>query len=199
MPIYVDVQERLDELAVATLAVIQRESLAAVTIRSVAREVGRSTAVVTNFLPTRAALVLNAFRHGRKEWDRELAEATDGLDGPERLERALEWWTSSGPLDDALRQLWLEILVTAGTDEEFAALASDLGREDHARAEQLVRAAVADADDQAVDILLLVLRGFWVAALESPDEWNPERGLLAVQAVLSALLADRSVFGSAEG
>lgn len=185
MPIDVDVQERLDELALATLAVVRREGIAAVTIRSVAREMGRSTTVVTNYLPTRAELVLNAFRHGSKVWDDELATALDGLTGPERLQRALEWWVSSEPLDDALRQLWLEIVITAGSDERFAELVSDLGAADRDRVEEFFGAGAAA--EPLVDAFLLTLRGFWISAQENPGEWTSERGLRAVRAAAAAL------------
>jgi AcrR family transcriptional regulator len=186
VPIQVDPQERLDELAVATLTVVQRDGLAALTIRSVADEVGRSTAVVTNYLPTRAALVLNAFRHGREAWGRELGTAVAGLEGPERLDRTLQWWSSSEPIDGALRQLWLEIVLTSD-DPRFAAVVGELSADDRDR----VRAAVAAADNEAgdllVDALLLVLRGFWVSATEDPEQWTPDRGLAAFRAIAAAL------------
>ncbi len=192
MPINVDVQQRLDELAVATLAVVQRDGLGAVTIRSVARELGRSTAVVTNYLPTRAELVLNAFRHGRRIWERDLAQALAGLEGFERLQRAVAWWCSREPLDDALRQLWLEILLTAGSDDRFAELISDLGTQDQAYVREVTSGLDGVDDALVADALLLTLRGFWVSMLENSDDWTPERGMRAAEAVASALLGSGS-------
>ncbi|MBS1888522.1 MAG: TetR/AcrR family transcriptional regulator [Actinobacteria bacterium] len=189
MPIEVDVDERLDELAVETLKVVQRDGLAALTIRAVAQEVGRSTTVVTNYLPSRAALVLNAFRHGRREWERELDAAVAGLSGPDRLRRTLEWWASTEPLDGALRHLWLEILLTASEDAEFAELIAQISAEDRGRVSEVLGAAGVAVDAIVVDALMLVLRGFWLSATEDPEEWNPERGLHAFTAVAEALLA----------
>ncbi|MBS1890588.1 MAG: TetR family transcriptional regulator C-terminal domain-containing protein [Actinobacteria bacterium] len=192
MPIQVDVDLRLDELAVATLKVVQRDGLNALTIRAVAQEVGRSTTVVTNYLPSRAALVLNAFRHGRRDWDRKLDRAVAGLTGRDRLRRTLEWWSSTEPLDGALRQLWLEILLTANENAEFAELIARISAEDRSRVAAVLGDAEVEVDDLVVDTLLLLLRGFWLSATEDPREWYPERGLHAFGAVADALLAQSS-------
>ncbi|HJG47134.1 TetR family transcriptional regulator, partial [Corynebacterium variabile] len=63
MPREVDTSARLQRIADATLAVAREQGTRAVTLRAVAKELGGSTTLVTNYLKTRADLILNALDH----------------------------------------------------------------------------------------------------------------------------------------
>ncbi|PZT71290.1 hypothetical protein DN402_04540 [Streptomyces sp. SW4] len=97
MPIDVDEVQRRKEIAEATLAVAARDGARAVTIRAVAKELGGSTAMVTNYVPTRMALITNAVRAAESRWRADLDAHVGELRGKERLRATVEWHLSTDP------------------------------------------------------------------------------------------------------
>ncbi|MFD4630399.1 TetR/AcrR family transcriptional regulator [Streptomyces sp. NPDC058284] len=185
MPIDVDEVQRRKEIAEATLAVAARDGARAITIRAVAKELGGSTAMVTNYVPTRTALITNAVRAAESRWRSELAARTGELTGPERLRAVVEWNLSTDADDLLLRSLWLEMLTSAGTDPNGV----DLTETRESRQEFAEAAAAAGAPDAALaaDILSLLTRGYFVSSVEDPAHWTEERTARVAGAVVRAL------------
>jgi AcrR family transcriptional regulator len=175
VPIDVDVRERLTQIAKATLEVIRERGAEGVTLRAVARQLGGSTTLVTNYLPTRTALLRNAVQHSYDNWAAELTEQVAGVPKQERLGAIVAWSCGTEPGDEVLRQLFIELVGRSGSDNELA----DMMEQDSvAEQEELLEAATqAGAADPAfaADVLHLLLRGFYLASLETPEAWTSER------------------------
>lgn len=186
MPIDVDEVQRREAIAQATLAVAARDGARAVTIRAVAKELGGSTAMVTNYVPTRMALITNAVRAAESRWRTDLETQLHGLTGADRLRATVEWHLSTEPEDLLLRTLWIEMLSSAQADP---------GGVDHqepreSRQEFLeasVDAGVPDAT-LAADVLSLLTRGYYISTMEEPGHWTPERAGRVARAVVNTLM-----------
>jgi AcrR family transcriptional regulator len=174
VPIDVNAEERLAQIAEATLRVVEKRGADGVTIRAVAEEMGGSTTVVTNYIPTRTRLISNAVHHAIDGWNDDLARELTTV-APEDELRALARWSSSTTGDDpVIRQLFIELLAKAGAGEELDALRQD-GAE-HREHFKVAAAAAGVADpDFAADLMHLILRGFYLAAVEDPDGWSTAR------------------------
>ncbi|MYW67350.1 TetR/AcrR family transcriptional regulator [Streptomyces sp. SID8379] len=188
MPIEVDEARRLDEIAEATIQVARERGVRSVTIRAVAQELGGSTAMVTNYVSSRAALMINALRLAEAEWGREMAEALDGVEGEERLRAAVRWMCTTERDDEVLRRLLMEI-ASAGSEAGGEIEAVRRGTSRRYREELGVFAAEAGLADAELggDVLHLLLRGYWLATLEDGEQWPAERGERAILAVLELL------------
>jgi AcrR family transcriptional regulator len=186
MPIDVDEVQRRKAIAEATLAVAARDGARAITIRAVAKELGGSTAMVTNYVPTRTALITNAVRAAESRWRVDLEAQLGDLTGADRLRATVEWHLSTEPEDLLLRALWVEMLSSAHVDPDGV----DREEPREARQEFLdasTAAGVSDAD-LAADVLSLLTRGYYVSSLEEPAYWTAERAGRVAQAVVNTLM-----------
>lgn len=188
MPIDVDEVQRLKAIAQATLAVAAREGARAVTIRAVAKELGGSTAMVTNYVPTRTALITNAVRAAESRWRDDLEAHVGDLAGAELLRATVEWHLSTEPEDLLLRALWLEMLSSAQIDP------NGVDRQEPRESRQELHAAstAAGVPDAALaaDVLSLLARGYYVSTMEEPAYWTSERASRVAKAVVDALIGD---------
>ncbi|MER7111668.1 TetR/AcrR family transcriptional regulator [Streptomyces sp. NPDC000229] len=188
MPIDVDEVQRRKEIARATLAVAARDGARAVTIRAVAKELGGSTAMVTNYVPTRIALITNAVRAAESRWRADLEARVGELEGKDRLRAIVEWNLSTEPDDLLLRTLWVEMLSSVHTDPNGLDQ-----REPHESRQEFVEAALAagvpDAE-LAADVLFLLTRGYFISTVEDPAFWSAERVGRVARAVVDALVGD---------
>lgn len=144
--------------------------------------------MITNFLPSRGALIFNAFTLHDQLWQEDLDRHVRGLTGVPRLRALVEWHCTVNDIDDVLRRLWIEMLSTIQTlPADLAEVPHRQGRNSYAT----VADAVADAglSDQAADILFLMIRGYFVASIEDPASWPPERAAAAALPVAGLLLA----------
>lgn len=188
MPIEVDVEERLGELARATLALAASRGAAGVTIRAVAAQLGGSTTMVTNYLPTRAALLLNAVSYMVNRWEDERAAALDGVADADRLAVLTGWSCATGPDDVAFRRLLVELIAAPEPPEDLAPLVAD-AREHRDDLAAAARAAGFADPEQAADALFLLIRGFYYISVEQPGRFTPER-VLSIVEQLSPVLRD---------
>lgn len=188
MPIDVDEVQRRKAIAKATLAVAARDGARAVTIRAVAKELGGSTAMVTNYVPTRIALITNAVDAAESRWRTDLDTHVGELQGEERLRATVAWNLTTDPDDLLLRQLWVEMLSSVGIDTDSAGQPET--REPHASRREL-RDAAADAGvpdpELAADILFLLVRGYFISTVEDPELWTTDRAAEVAGAVVDML------------
>ena len=187
VPIEIEVEERLAAIAEATLRVAEARGADGVTIRAVANELGGSTTLVTNYVPSRAALIRNAIEHTMRRWQTEEDTALEGVPPQDRLE-AIALWSCSTTDDDApARQLFLEMITSSGSPAELTdAIRRDAGEHrDHLRA--AAAAASVPDPDLAADLLHLVLRGYYFASAEEPGEWTSERVSPIVERLVALL------------
>ncbi|GAA3228241.1 hypothetical protein GCM10010468_57470 [Actinocorallia longicatena] len=187
----IDVTQRLATIAEATLEIVATGGLDGVSIRSVAKRIGGSTTLVTNYLPTREALLRNAIEHAFQSWGGEIDQVVAGEEAADRLGAVARWSVTTTGDDQVLRRLFMEILGRSGPDSE----ALGVLREDSRRSLDLLGEAARDAGagDAAftADVLHLVLRGFYVSSLEDPERWEDGRMPGLVDRLVSLLTAGR--------
>ena len=172
MPRDVNLDQRLADIAAATISVARTSGAHAVTLRSVATQLGGSTTLVTNYLPTRAALILNALDQGRDRWRAELDDVLATVPASQRLAAVVEWALTSTTDDPVLRALILEIVANAGVEPDMAA---SLRRESDIFRTMLEEAAAESgfADPARVaDVTYLMVRGAYIANTEDPAHWD---------------------------
>ncbi|MEU9736003.1 TetR family transcriptional regulator C-terminal domain-containing protein [Streptomyces sp. NPDC048002] len=188
MPIDVDEVQRRKAIAEATLAIAARDGARAVTIRAVAKELGGSTAMVTNYVPTRTDLITNAVRAAESRWRDDLKAHVGDRTGADRLRATVEWHLSTEPEDLLLRALWVEMLTWARSDPEGI----DRQEPREAREEFLDASTAAGVPDAALaaDVLSLLTRGYYVSTMEEPAYWTPERASRVAGAVVAALMEE---------
>ena len=189
MPIDVDVSQRLREIAEATLAVVEEDTARGVTIRAVAAKLGRSTTVVTNYLPSRSALLLNAVRHALMAWDEDQRGVEDASDAPDALRRTLAWAVTTEGHDMTVRRLFLELVATSDPGADAALPIRAAALEGHDELEQAARVAGSAEPGFVADALFLALRGFYLACVEDPEQWTSERVTPVIDRLLTVLLA----------
>ncbi len=189
MPHMVDEDERRREISEATLRITEQRGASAVTIRAVADELGRSTAFVTNYVPSRAQLMFNALDHARDLWVNERDEATRRTSGVSRLVELSRWMCQTGTHDTALRSLWIEVI--AGSGEEMKVV-TDLTDDTCAEFHESASAAGLERAAEIADILYLYARGFHVKNVEDPANWNDVRVGRALEVLLTSLLTEPS-------
>lgn len=189
MPIDVDLDERLKEIALATLTVMRTEGAAGLTIRAVAKALGGSTTLVTNYLPSRSALLMNVIGYVVADWNQQLRDALDGVPDEQRLAATAAWSVSTEPLDPVIRRLFLELLSRSGDNAELlAALRADTDEQMADLRASAVLASAADPDFVA-DVLHLALRGFYLTTIESPEVWNTDKATPIILRLVKLLLA----------
>lgn len=187
MPIQVDVTQRRAEVAEATFRVAARGGLAAVTLRSVAAEMGVSTTAITNYLPTRADLLINAVDRMTDEWLAEL-EAVRAARPPAEALRSVMREAVAWDQDELVRsQFWVAVLAT-----QTPQIRSQVGE-----VEDAVREVLAKLVDEcghpnaaaAADQLFLFAQGAFASIVEAPDGWTPERLQAAADVAVDGVLA----------
>jgi AcrR family transcriptional regulator len=186
VPIQVDVDARRRDIADATFRVAAREGIGGVTIRSVAVELGASTTVITNYLPTRAHLLINAMESMTDEWLAELdAESADR--SPEEALRAVVSAAVDWDDDEVVRsQFWVAVLAT-----EPEQVRNQVGE-----VEDAVREMLSKLIDEcghphpaaAADELFLFIQGVSVSIVQRPRQWTPERLRAAANLAVDGLL-----------
>ncbi|BBY28473.1 hypothetical protein GCM10023114_20000 [Mycolicibacterium sediminis] len=189
MPPEIDTSARLTEIAEATLEIAREEGPGSVTIRAVAARMGRSTTVVTKYVPSRSALLVNAVSHVRSGWDAAVAEVLDRKSGMDRLRALMDWTLDTEDYDDAARRLWHEILAKEEPDSDQWGALVDEAHDDHASIVATIEESAIDAPPWLADVLFLVSRGFFVSTVKDPEDWSGDRARVAVNAMLDDLVA----------
>jgi AcrR family transcriptional regulator len=187
VPIDVDVNERLREIARATIALAEEDGIGAITIRAVATRLGGSTTLVTNYLPNRAELLANAVHHAYGAWNDEFDSQYGDTPPVDRLEALAVWSSSTSGNDAVLRRLLIELLMDHQMEPRLRTEVLERATEHHA---QLFAAAVdrrVEDPSFVADVLFLVLRGFYLTSVEDPGAWTSERVMPTVRRLVELI------------
>lgn len=187
MPRDIDRETRLQDIADATIRVARASGSHAVTIRAVARELGGSTTLVTNYLPSRAALILNVLDRASARWRGEYESSAAGLGPEQRFEALVSWEPEPDETEPVLRALILEIVANAEVEPTLR----DALRRESAAYRDVLRQAAAEAGfadpGLAAELGYLLLRGAYFANAEDPAHWTTRRTREVALAALRAL------------
>lgn len=190
MPIQVDLDSRRAEIAAATVQVAARDGLRAVTIRSVAAELGASTTFITNYLPTRPALLVNALRQIEGEWLAELEGELVGAEAAQSLRRAMRSAVQWDEEELLRSHFWVAVLAIPHRDLEVEMHLDESTAAVRAVFTKLVDQCGHPDPELAADLLLLVAQGAFVSIVETPDAWSNDRLRRAADAAVDAVLAE---------
>ena len=92
MPKYVDHEARREEITAVATRLLAESGVRGVSFRSIADQLGGSTAVVTHYYETVKELIEDLAVRLANSWDEELRELEAGIDDPaERLWALLAW------------------------------------------------------------------------------------------------------------
>jgi AcrR family transcriptional regulator len=174
MPIDIEPKVRLAQIAEATMRVAETRGADGVTIRAVAEEMGGSTTLVTNYIPSRTQLIKNAVLHALEGWQEDFDNEREGVAAEDELRTLAVWSVSTRGDDTTMRHLFIELLARATADTGLDALRED-SEEHRTRFRDAAEAAGVADPEFAADLLYLVTRGFYFATVEQPDEWTTER------------------------
>ena len=176
MPRYVDPEERRREIMEASLRRLASAGPKGLTIRGIAREMGRSVTSVTHYYANRQAIIDDLNKTLDKEWIDELAELLAEHEDPaERLWSLLDWLL---PIDElAKREEKMRIALLAQDEVELIAPArkhfSDTVETEIANC--LSNFLPEEDVPQVVRTIRVFLAGIVLSRAEYPDEWPPER------------------------
>jgi AcrR family transcriptional regulator len=184
MPAQIDVAERLDAIAEATLHIAREEGFEGVTIRAVAARLGGSTTLVTKFVKSRAVLLSNAFRYIRRHWDADRDAAVRDRVGMDRLKALARWSLNTEGYDHAVRVLWIQGLSSARYDRRSYKHPRHEARREYDGVRAMVAAVGGDDNGWLADVLFLAFRGFYISTIEDPERWQSRRPAAAVERLL---------------
>lgn len=145
MPKIVDHEERRADIADALWAVVRREGYAAVSVRSVAAETGRSTGSLRHYFSTQAELTAFAMTSLVERVQVRVQEAVRAAGTAPDLEALARVIDEVLPLDaqrHAESEVWLAMVAAARTDEVLHGLSVQAHRGLRSLCEGVVRAVL---------------------------------------------------------
>ncbi len=186
MPIQVDVDQRKTDIAEATFRVAAKRGLPGVTLRSVAAEMGASTTVITNYLPSRAELLVNAVDLLGDEWVHEL-ERIRGEGGEQVLQRAMRASVDWNHGEQMRCQFWVDLLTAPGRVDEVDQHLRDTAKNVRSIIEDILVDTDHPEPKKTADVLFLFAQGVFVSIVEDPDSWPPERVTAAARQLVDQI------------
>jgi len=193
MPVTVDHELRRREVAEAVWRVLAETGFAGLSLRTVAREMGATTGLLTHYFRSKRELVQHALEVLHERTTPRMAAAGARLGGIEGLRARLRAVLVDGDEASALSRVWVGFWDLALAD-------ADLGSAEAARYERwrerlrpLVEEAVAAGElahrdrETVVDVLTAFTHGLVVQALFDPERFPAERQYAVLDELLSAL------------
>ncbi|MFI6523062.1 TetR/AcrR family transcriptional regulator [Spirillospora sp. NPDC050679] len=188
MPIFVDHDERRQQIMDAAARVLGEGGFARFSLRAVGARQGGSVTLVTHYFPGKEAL-LAALLDRSVEQARALCAALSAIEDPrDRLETMLGCFLL---VEEAGRDLERARIALAAHGDREPAIA-----EYHARIEPAMREVIRrglqglvapDRLDAAVDMVRLWTSGLALSVVEHPETWTAERQSAALEHFTRAL------------
>lgn len=175
MPRYVDHADRRREIVRATVRVLAHKGLSALTVRSVADELGGSVALVTHYYRTRDEMINDLAVQMAARWRTAVTELDAGGRSPEERLHALLVWALPKSEDQMLMEKARLQLLAAR--DEFPDVRSVFGSWDTSMRSlfrEHIRPLVPEEDvEPTVDMLRAVISGITFEAYQ--HGWSVER------------------------
>jgi len=192
MPVFVDHEERRQQVIAVASRLIAEAGLDAVTVRDVANAADCSTAIVSHYFHNKKELLFLTYRGSidRATARADVALGPDGSDlrgflaeiMPLSEERLIEW------------KIWVAFWAKAVADPEIAAAQRDCVRRTRGnilRVLSTLQARGALVDDLVLETearrLLVLIMGMAIQVLFDPEDWPKERQHAVVDAELAKL------------
>jgi AcrR family transcriptional regulator len=188
MPRHVDHAERRREITSAAVRILARGGPSALTLKSLAEELGGSITLVTHFFANRAEIFAAVVDDLSAGYDAELAELEGDADESRRLGILLEWMLPLTTDDIAVEAGRIALISHRGEHvsiDHFFDVMED-------RMRGLLRSHLsglvpAESVEGAVSMLRAVVNGLVLSAVEHPELWPAPSQLAVVESALSSL------------
>lgn len=193
MPVTVDHELRRREVAEAVWRVLAETGFAGLSLRTVAREMGATTGLLTHYFRSKRELVQHALEVVHERTTPRMAAAGAGLGGIEGLRARLRAVLVDDDEASALSRVWVGFWDLALADAELGSAEAARYERWRERLRPLVEEAVAagalaDRDRETiVDVLTAFTHGLVVQALFDPERFPAERQYAVLDELLSAL------------
>ncbi len=157
----------------------------AVTLRSLADELGGSITLVTHYFPNRSAIFEAIQELLLMEGVRELAEISEDLSQTDRLRAFLEWLLPTTIESLELERIRVAMVTEADPSLNLRQMVDRWEREMREAISRFVAPLVGrSALPFYVDLVRVVHNGVALSAVEHPDYWTRERQLAFIDAVV---------------
>lgn len=188
MPRQVDPIERRRQITSAAINILATGGASALTLKSLAEELGGSITLVTHFFASREDIFTAVVDDLAESYEAELQALEVGADAPGRLKILLEWMVPLTP-EDVDQESGRIALISQrhthqGIDHFFEVM------EDRVRSllSSHLEAVVPKAHvGQYVDYLRALTNGLALSAVEHPEIWTRERVLGVIHTSINAL------------
>lgn len=188
MPRHVDPVERRAEITTAAMRVLGRGGPQALTLKSLAEELGGSVTLVTHFIANRKELFTALTDDLTEGYEEELERREEGARGVERL-WSLVTWLCPMSKDEIEREQARVALIShrhehPSIEHFFDAMES---RMRSLLRNRLTEVVPADEVEHATEYLRAVTNGVTLSAIEHPDMWPPARAEQVLRTALRGL------------
>ena len=188
MPRYVDPLTRRMEITSAAMRILARGGPQALTLKSLAEELGGSITLVTHFISNRAELFTAVVDDLTDSYDEELRKADEGLHGVERLWRLLLWLSPSGPDEIEAERARINLISHRHEHPSIDHFFDSMEERMRALLRDRLSGLVPDEDlDHAAGFLRAVTNGLTLSAVEHPDLWPADRVEQALRTAVRGL------------
>jgi AcrR family transcriptional regulator len=192
MPVFVDREERRQQVIAVASRLIAEAGLDAVTVRDVANAADCSTAIVSHYFHNKKELLFLTYQ-GSIDRATERAAIAVGPDGTD----VRGYLTEIMPLDEERLiewKIWVAFWAKAVSDPEIAASQRDCVRRTRGNIARVLAALRErgglvdglDLDDEARKLLVIIM-GMAVQVMFDPEEWPDTRQHALVDAELAKL------------
>lgn len=182
MPIFVDHEERRDQIITAAVAVLGDRGFARFTLRAVGQRLGGSVTLVTHYFPSRDALLDGLLQRTVAEARAMHDELLSIADPHDRLEAVVRYFL---PLDEETMAIERARVALSSHRNVEPTVADHLEQIDVSMRE-LIRTVISgfitsDEVEAMVDLIRLWTAGVVLTWNEHPEAWTPERQLAATK------------------
>lgn len=188
MPRYVDPIERRAEITAAAMRVLGRGGPQALTLKSLAEELGGSITRVTHFIANRSELFTVVTDDLIEGYVEELRKREHGAHGIDRLWSLLTWLAPE-TLEDVEREQARIALISHRQEhpsiEHFFEAMETMMRS--LLRDRLAEVVSDDELEHATEFLRAVTNGITLSAVEHPDLWPPDRVEQALRTAVRGL------------
>ncbi|WP_256964976.1 TetR/AcrR family transcriptional regulator [Streptomyces griseiscabiei] len=188
VPRYVDPEERVRDIVVASVQALSEGGLPELTLRKIAGRMGGSITLITHYFANREALLNAVLEYALNDADAFLGELEEMADPHERLRAAVEWFLPVTEESLSQERARVALLTHQGAEP---VIRQHLQRMEPAMRAVLVRGVEelvpAGELDGTVDMMRVWVSGMALSVVEHPEIWTPERQLAALERFVALL------------
>ncbi|MDR6639497.1 TetR/AcrR family transcriptional regulator [Paenarthrobacter nitroguajacolicus] len=188
MPRQVDPIERRRQITSAAINILATGGASALTLKSLAEELGGSITLVTHFFASREDIFTAVVDDLAESYDSELQALEAGADAAGRLKILLEWMVPLSPQDVDQESGRIALISQRHTHQGIDHFFEVMENRVRGLLSSHLEPVVPERDvPQLVDYLRALTNGLALSAVEHPEIWTKERVLGVIHRSIEAL------------